>query len=357
MFLTRDSVPLNPLFAEEVTLQDNHARALGRPTGTFVFAYPKIVADTGGVVHMIWGEPDKPVRVPGGEWPPRVTHIWTATFARGIGWSQPKILFASPGIWWYDGHPGDPLATADGNLHFVIAVREDGRFGRLVYVRYEHAAWHLSSVRIVGSAAYATVAADANGTVVIAFIAAEPTARHDANSVFMVRSTDGGRSWEPTKLVSLSGSNQASAIHAFIAADGRIDLVWAQNLSGGWAPDVIRHRSSEDGGRWSAPDDVVPPPGFWRLQAAADRCGAIHVLYEDAHGSTENVHLDYVRWAQRWSTPMHLFLSLTSVSADIQALADGRMMAVWASRPLKAPRFAPLAPVLSVLGRSHGTDP
>jgi hypothetical protein len=345
MFYARDTLQLDALFDIELGAGD-----LGHPKGTFIFAFPKIAADSSGLLHMVWGEPSVPARVPVIEWPPRITQIWTATFSRKGGWSQPLRIFEAPIMWWNDGNPGDLITTADGTLHLVVSALGSGRFGRLVYFRRDKNDWRATEVRIAGAASYASVAADARGNVVIGYIAADAGTRHDANSVFIVRSTDHGRSWGAPILVSRSGSTEASAIHTFLRSDGRLDLVWAQNLKGGWEPDVIRHTGSTNGGKtWSRAEDVGPRVPFWRLQATAGSCGELHVLYEDIRNPDSTRHLDYVRWRDGWSPPTHLFRGLHSISADIRLGDEGDVVAVWSARAIPAKRADPFTTVMSVL--------
>ena len=80
-----------------------------------------------------------------------------------------------------------------------------------------------------------------------------------------------------------------------------MQLVWMQDQTGDLVPEVIRRVESSDGGRtWQSPNDLRLPPGTRALNAVADACGSLHVIYKNWRGGGTTGHLDYARFTGDW---------------------------------------------------------
>lgn len=147
-------------------------------------------------------------------------------------------------------------------------------------------------------------------------------------------------------LVSRSGETPAYGLKTLVTPDGVVHLVWKQTRAG--ASDVLRHVASADGGRtWSAPDDVVARLEFGQIEATADRCGALHVVYRHLEPESGMPRIDYVRWREGWSEPRFLFPSLDVDEFDLLATSDDRLLLVFPARPAEGSPYGPRETVVS----------
>lgn len=318
---------------------------IGRPPGDFVFAEPRAFVDGRGTLHVVWAEPaERPVlRV---DWPGMIfdyASLWHATYTPRRGWTAPEQVHAGTRISWYHGM-GDMVLARDGALHGITA---DDAVRGLYHLTFSQGTWRPRRIPgIERRPAYASVAVSRDGRVYVPFVAAagsvpsvrsdaaDQGVRSDANSVFLVRSLDGGRTWLSPQLISRSGSRQASQIRVLVAPDGTVHLVWAQNLSGGLTPEVVRHAASRDGGEtWSAPDDVDIPDRLGYLQAVLDPCGAVHMTHEALtyreETDTDESRIWYARWNGGWTALEQPFGDLNSTEGTLTTTRDGSPRLVW----------------------------
>jgi hypothetical protein len=216
-------------------------------------------------------------------------------------------------------------------------VTADDSAQALVYLSLRDGEWRTGSIPGVGGPpAYSSIAVGGDRRLYVAYVDADRSVRSDGNSVFLVRSPDAGRTWLQPQLISRSGANRATQVQVIAGPDGTVHLVWAQNLSGGLLPEVVRHVSSSDAGEtWSSADDIDVPDGFGVLHGVADGCGGVHMAYEvvvepEAEDEPERGQLWYARWAGRWTSLAQPFDDLNSTEAALAASPDGSPRLVWA---------------------------
>jgi hypothetical protein len=171
----------------------------------------------------------------------------------------------------------------------------------------------------------------------LAIVSADTKAKHDVNSVFLMRSSDDGVTWRPPALVSRSGSNPAHSLKVRIGPAASVHLVWIQTL-----PDrqrrVLRHVVSQDAGNsWSSEADLEPIGELEASQVAVDECRRVHVVYETRHVNDGTMHLNYAVWDGRWSEPKVMFPSFNATGASLRLLPDGRLVVVFLAQPVNAP--------------------
>ncbi|HEX6042821.1 hypothetical protein [Longimicrobium sp.] len=325
-----DSVPSPsaPLIA-----MTRDGQAIGQPAGNFLFISPRVLLGDDEILHAFWGEPaagwQPAVRA---DWISSATYtasLWHATYTPDKGWSPASPVYAAARIGWSDGM-GDVAPDPVAGLHAVIV---DDTARTLVHLAYSEGEWRARRIPGVELPAYSSIAVDDDGQVYVAYVAPDRTVESDANSVFLVRSPDHGRTWLPPRLISRSGSAQATQVHVLATQRG-VHLVWAQNVTRGVVPQVVRHLVSGDGGdTWSAAEDLDIPDELGSLRTVADSCGAVHVTYEavvyDEQGAEERGGLWYARWDGAWSALEQPFGSLNSTEADLAAGSDGAPRLVW----------------------------
>ncbi|HEX6912655.1 MAG TPA: sialidase family protein [Longimicrobium sp.] len=343
--------PPRPLIAVAIAGRD-----IGKPAGDFLFASPRAFVDSDGTLHVLWAEPGNDwrpvVREDWGTFRQHYASVWHAAYTPAAGWSRPGQVYASSLITWYHG-TADMVLDSAGTLHGVIA---DEEARTMFYLSFSHGAWQARPIPgITHAPVYMSIAVSRDGWVYVAYVDADRSVRGDGNSVFLVRSTDGGRTWLAPQLISRSGTDRATQTRVLAAPDGTMHLVWAKNLSGGLEPQVIRHAASGDGGEtWSPPQDVDIPDGLGTLHAAMDRCGAVHVVHESHvdvdEAQTEQRRLFYARWNGGWSALESPFDDFNSTEADMVTGSDGSPSLVWSVvRLAENPDHSTFQPVISRL--------
>ena len=310
-----DGTPVSP---SPLTAVELGGRDIGRPSGEWTFSMPTAVVDTEERLHVLWGEPQKPTGVLiSDEWPPRrLSAIWGASYAPASGWSVPKEIFTAEDIFWGPGTIQNRLVS--GSTHridrttseeIVLPVATLAQEPRhpLLLLRLQEEHWNIDSVTdgAVNAGVEPTFASDGT-TQYLAFLAPDPTARVDANSVFVKRSSDGGRTWSSARLISRSGNFPAYSLRAAAVSPGIVHLVWLQET--GNDRQRLRHSVSRDGGlTWSLIDEdgrLIPRKD---LNAVADDCGNLYVTYVDWSAGPDLLRLTLIQWRGKWLSAEPLF--------------------------------------------------
>jgi len=354
-FTVRDggALPANPLLAVE-----SGRGGLGRPAGEYGYYSPRALLDARGVLHLLWAEPEPgaPLRRTATE--PRLTRLIHASYD-GSAWAAPEEIYRSPGEILWSADLGGAAIDSAGVLHASFGDTREG-LPTLVHLRGSVSRWETRSPERRHVAAYASLAAGRGDTLFLAYIGGDAGSDRELASVFVVRSTDGGGSWEEPVLVSRTAGRRATSVRVLAGPGGVVHLVWGQNLSGGLAAEAIRHAASRDGGAtWSTAADL-PVPAWFRsdLRAAVDRCGAVHVIYMDvtaaasfAERGSERGELRHARWTEDGWTPAESpFPRLNVIDADMSAAADGALHLFLMARPASdhtlVVNFAPMESTL-----------
>lgn len=332
-------------------------RALGRPSGRFMFVLPKGMVDARGVLHVLWAEPrGGPRAVSTFEWPPtHLSRVWAASYERRTGWSAPVQIYQGTPLNWALASIVDDQTTPERYPGVVVPTwgQESGQ--GIFYLRLRNGRWEGSEspISTQGSAGYPALVRTGS-RILLAYVSAAPDAPRDVNSVFLRRSDDDGRTWGPASLVSRSGAQAAHDLRAVRGNRGQVHLVWLRRLDEpskiGAARSVVRHVATHDGGAtWSAPDDLGPAAARTGLRAAVDACGTVHVIYADRRMGADRVRLAHATWKGRWFDAAVVFPSLTAVDADLHASADRGLMLAFLARAVASTPTTPFAMVYSKL--------
>ena len=300
-----------------LTVWVGDTQELRAPPGGHLFAYP-LAGESNGQIVLVWGEPDSTRAHSRLDWPPP-TKLWSAVSLDGVTWSDPVLVLNETSRVWGATHGPSFAASRDGVLHLATPVREG-----LMYLRYEHG-WHARRIPTVDGAAEATIVSDTSGThIVVAFLGALAVVGGDENSVFVTRSDDAGGSWSAPALVRRSGAHPAFNPILLRTGQNDLDLLWAQDTGGDELPDAVMHYASNDAGvTWAPQDSLSVGHGILRLLAAGDRCGAVHVLFEDWTTRFSGVHTEYVRLvAHHWTDVRHLFAGMGLGTGTLVAAGD-----------------------------------
>jgi len=345
--------------------------SLGKPLRGNFFAFPQAVVDLEGVLHVLWAEPDTTEPISRRDFRSLWTElksVWHSAYVPETGWTEAREFYRTAHrIWWQQDLSGAVL-DAFGGLH-VAFVDDHGPSESLVHAVFEQGKWRIGAVPTSGAlTGYSSIAVSPNGEVYIAYIGPDrSTVRGqnlstDANSVFLVHSPNGGRSWNSPSRVSRSGQNQATSLRALVSPDKKVHLIWGQNLSGGLAAEVLRHVVSDDRGEtWSLPDDLDIPDGARNdLRVAIDEHGTIHVVYgewfipdQEQDRGSERRSLIHAPWDKKWGEPSSPFPLLNALDASLASTADGSIRLFTSARPNSEtsikPTFKPFTSLLREL--------
>lgn len=322
------------------------------PPGDFLFVWPQAVVDWQERVHVLWAEPSGGYhRVDTDHWPHQVSAVWTAHYSRATGWSTPERILEGTNIFWPPGapfQPREPVADTgsgrgrDGRIALPVATLTGAPEQPLLLLRLHNGRWSVDTVPngILGGPADAAYGAGESDTQYLGLLAAAQDGRPDRNSVLVQRSIDGGLTWTPPQLVSRSNGRPANWLQVVVGKAGVVHLVWLQQTTG--ENRILRHTMSHDHGRTWAPVDDYAIAGIRRiLRAVADRCGTLHLMYEDWSRGPDRIHLEYATWNGRWSTPVPPFPGWSSHSPSLAVSADGAPLLVFRGKREPSPAGDP----------------
>jgi hypothetical protein len=300
--------------------------SVGAPAGELVFFSPKGTLDSSGRLTLLWGEPhEHPEVIPPHQWPLlRIESAWSAAYEPSHGWTRPTLVY-SGSIEWSRATTG--LVTAESRDQALIAVpKQDG--GVLVFVLRD-GRWTVSPAAEDMRAAYVSVLGLESSRLLVVVAADTPHLGdtsgvfHDVNSVLLYRQL-GQHEWKFWKRLQLSGEQPALEAKLVGGAGRRVHLVWRQMIREDSL--VIRHIQSEDAGSsWSGSSDLTPRGLFQNLDAAADICGRLHVVYEDWSGGPSALRIGYATRDSAWSPPGLLHSSYTAGDLALVSQPDGSL--------------------------------
>lgn len=200
-------------------------------------------------------------------------------------------------------------------------------------------------------------------------------AMHMASTVWITRSTDGGRTWLPRVRVDLGDACPCCRTSLATAADGTLYIAW-RHVYPGNVRDIVVARSTDHGATWGQPVKVHEDD--WHFDAcphagpsiALDSAGTLHVAWwTGKEGSAGVFYARSTDGARTFSAPVAIGAAQYSQPSHVQLAlgAPHRVIVAWDDGTKQVPqvmvrvssdaglRFGPAVPV-SVAGRS-GTFP
>jgi len=270
---------------------------------------PRIAIDAAGRVHFLWLEFEDTDEG-------RQDFLLHAIRSAG-GWTPPDTVMAEiqPSL----SVPWTPVADERGRLHLISEAASDPERRVFLYLGHwvweEANGWSYTIVSEHHNPLHPEVIQGREGQLLATFIAADPTViGRDRNSIFFVRSDDGGATWRgPHRIAPRSGLRAARRPRLAVASDERIHLVVHRDTSLATRSDVLEHIHSADGECWTEPEPIgLPGSGIAGQHAlVTDDAGGVHVVFflpEEGIGVTGNVYLRYTYWnGEEWSPPEILF--------------------------------------------------
>jgi hypothetical protein len=243
----------------------------------------------------------------------------------------------------------------DGALHvlYVVSREVPGRRFPAGALRMQHSAdggvtWEgpvtVTDDSIFGSHNFHALHVGADGAVYVSWL----DGRHGKSAVYLTRSTDGGRTFDPNRRVSIGEACPCCRTALASGSDGTLYIAWRAVLPGS-VRDIVVARSTDGGATWSSARRVHADD--WAFEAcphagpalAVDSSGALHVAWWTGREGMAGVY--YARSgdrAQTFSAPVALGVAEWSRPAHVQlALGDGgrTIAAVWDDGTLPVSRI------------------
>ena len=265
---------------------DRHELAPAALRGDFVFASPRAVVDRDGVLHVVWAEPDSSDRRGLSDLNlhrMRFTTLWHATFHKGH-WSRPEAIYHAWEIVWDVTNASNLIVDSSNALALAFGADPRDHGGAVMaYLRLERHAWSVHELPFgLGPPIYVDLAALGARRIVIAYVTTNPAIQdinQPSNQLYIVRSTDAGRTWSDR--MPLSRTEQGLAYRPRVVVDNRstVHVIWIagrnpHTLEAG----ALLHATSTDGSHWTD-QRASPLSGLVsESQIAVDECDMIHVM-------------------------------------------------------------------------------
>jgi hypothetical protein len=207
-----------------------------------------------------------------------------------------------------------PVRGPDKSIRVIVSVKNDYVTTSLVHIRLAQGGATMKMQRVPFGLANPQ-AAWIGQYGLLSYIAADQSATHDRNSLFVRRWSPETESWEDPRIVSASGNRPAYNPQLVATRDGAIHLVWAQADSLGQIRSLRHIESHDRGQRWSNAVDL-PVPGVVPRTAFPVGDDAVGIVYVTG-GVTETPALMLACWRNGWRVPRAMAgtIALTSPSS------------------------------------------
>lgn len=314
------------------------AQQVGKPPGDFQFIVPKMVIDGDGVVHMVWAEREHREPSARKDWPPHwrgLTALWHASYSDAEGWSSPAVILQhEAGIVWGDQF-ADFSLDQDGRPMLPVVLFP----GQIALLRLE-ATWRMQQTSEESAYGYSRAAQLPDGTIFITYLGSDEWGSVGGeNSIMLVQSVNDGRSWMPPTVIRRSNQPLLQNPQVFAGRGDTVHVLWTRVGLGGALFEGVEHVYTTDRGvTWQSTGDIPASSQRKDFQAASDRCGTLHVIFnswrenEDDNGEVRSdQRILYTRWDGIWQDPELLFPDDNVQSPGLASDPHGSLYLFWSS--------------------------
>lgn len=239
-------------------------RRIVLPQGHGAAQYPVLVSLEAGGLAALWGERgagQSGDTSDSGQ--AQVTRLFSAVLS-GKQWGPVQELARADGFRWNSTSISKTLEAGKGVVHLAVAGYHRFQPGFVLLLTLEKGEWRKREISLRSEAAYVDL--DVSGPeMLLGYVAPVVGDGRDVNSLWLMRSSDSGRSWSPPQLIRRSGALPARDLRVFGGPSGETTLIWRQ-ASAKLQPEAFWvMRSSRTSARWSAPTRWQPPSAAGRL--------------------------------------------------------------------------------------------
>jgi len=252
----------------------------------------------------------------------------TTSFTQNTGWSVPQII---PG---YDKWAWPPILVADQN-HQVHAFSSqwvgngDGTsFSSLVYNKWTLRDGWTEPIDIIlspsGEARLTSAYLDSDGMVHIVFWGGDSTAANIYYSVSKLETVDQVLSWSVPVPIAAGAGDPAGAI-LIENVEGELLLIYHGNLFGNG---VFVIKSTDRGKTWSKPNSIFQTdsnaPLAWNIQAIRTKNGWLHVVWNvlTEGGQGRGIYYSRTENGKEWTEPILLDFAQEGYGTQTPAIIE-----------------------------------
>lgn len=239
-------------------------------------------------------------------------------------------VFAAPQVVTVcEGNSPVVAADSEGTIHMAYHGKKTGNH---IFYRYSDDGgqnWsegvNISNTENVSH--YPSIAA-LGDRIAVAWL--EDCKDHQGNDIYLVTSSDGGKTWSKAMDVSNTPGHSAHPVVA-IGNGGSIHVAWSDTSEGKKRPDIYYTSSANGGESWTRPIDVSKTHGVYGPPAmVVDPIGGmVHIAWADyCSGSNHDIHVIH-GMQDTWSKPRDI--SRTNYRSSHPSLALGGNHKVYAS--------------------------
>lgn len=317
-----------PVGSRPATIIRLPGKPLEMPPGDFLFAHPKLIADSRGVLHLFWSESDIP-QPDGVPWPPvSVNALWYAEHT-STGWSTPQQIVTAQWLGW-GVEDGAVAVDSEDRIHLVLPVLPNRGLFKLAYLRRAGATWERNELDI--SATYATIVPLRRDSLMIAYSGRRSSEESQDLGVFILNSGDGGLSWSgPTLLTSIESDRGLSPAVVHLKS-GELHVLWksVQPTGAGSSTVLEQWQSDPSHQQWRRLPSVSLPGRVFLLRFASDQCD-VPITVAEVFDGGERMLIMEVNWIG--GVPhVHTLFPEVSVAASPSLQTNGqRLLMLWSA--------------------------
>ncbi len=208
-------------------------------------------------------------------------HYFTYSDDGGLTWQDPPIRFTPTDLVF--GGSSVKLAISKEDTLYVLWNSLDPR-ALFISILDRNLSVIIDSVRVANPQTYNNFithfSVDKYNRIYVMWHEGNPGTSKIAES-FYTRSTNGGRTWEPIRLLSDNDGHHSAFPHAqFNYAGDTLAIAWMDSVGAGSQWDVNMVFSTDGGQSWTAPQTVVGgPDADWDPDVFIDPFNRIHLFY------------------------------------------------------------------------------
>ncbi|MEO7996442.1 MAG: exo-alpha-sialidase [Gemmatimonadaceae bacterium] len=216
------------------------------PDTTVQMQFPSLLAATNMLAHVVWGVRSDT------SWMNISDYVRSISYGiyDGNKWSIPELVMKAPAIHWTTSNTS--VLVADARMYVAAANHSrNGAPNQALVARRESGVWKqvvVAESRLPFGIQALRLQRAEHDAVVLVYSGFGRVADSSFAATFVSRSLDGGATWTAPKVLRALPPPAMPMLGGFHRlSDGTLHLIWASEIAGGGATEVL-HEMSRDGG-------------------------------------------------------------------------------------------------------------